>query len=35
MMRNRRTYQFQVLGLGSAALIVVSSFWLVERAFDL
>ncbi|MEN8763999.1 MAG: HupE/UreJ family protein, partial [Thiogranum sp.] len=35
MIRNRRTYQFQVLGLGSAALIVVSSFWLIERAFDL
>ena len=35
MMRNWRAYQFQVLGLGSAALILVSSFWFVERAFGL
>ena len=35
MMRNWRSYQFQVLGLGSAALILVSSFWFVERAFGL
>lgn len=35
MLRNWRSYQYQVLGLGSAALILVSSFWLVERVFDL
>lgn len=35
MMRNWRAYQFQVLGLGSAALILVSSFWFAERAFGL
>lgn len=35
LVRNWRPYQFRVLGLGSMALIAVSAFWFVERAFDL
>lgn len=35
MLRKRRNYQFQMLRLGSAALILVSSFWFIERAFGL
>lgn len=33
MIRNWRAYQFQILGLGSVAMIAISSFWFVERAF--
>ena len=33
MIRNWKSYQFQILGLGSIAMIAISSFWFVERAF--